>query len=190
MVKLYCYIDETGQDTEGKFYIVVAVVSDAQREKLTAALELAEQGSGKGRRKWHKNSDQKRQAYIERALTADLRGHVFYEVHEGPLSFEPVTDMVAANALRAYRRRRHIGEDYKATVIIDGLPRSLQNRVGKHLRELGVRVRAVRGERDETSPIIRLADAVAGLVREAHEGNESYQSIRRDLEKRGIIAEL
>jgi hypothetical protein len=32
--KLYCYVDETGQDTLGKFFIVAIVVAGNQRDEL------------------------------------------------------------------------------------------------------------------------------------------------------------
>jgi hypothetical protein len=32
--KLYCYVDETGQDTLGQFFIVSVVITEDIREKL------------------------------------------------------------------------------------------------------------------------------------------------------------
>src|SRR5476651_2503926 len=90
--KLYCYVDETGQDTKGRFYIVVAVATAIPREELYAVLEAAEAESGKGKLKWHKNSTQKRDAYIAKALQSGLKLRLYYEVFEGPeLSYEMTT---------------------------------------------------------------------------------------------------
>jgi len=188
LTKLYCYIDETGQDTEGRFFVVVAIVT-TQREQIAGALEAAEDTSRKGKRKWHHSNERRRLAYIEAALTPTLSGHIFYEVYDGPVAFELVTMTTAARAITAYRRRRHI-EEYKATVVIDGMPRSLQNRAAKHLRDLGIRTQAVRGERDEVNPFIRLADAVAGIIREAEEGSSRYKTMKAQLEQQGIIVEV
>lgn len=41
--KLYCYVDETGQDTMGQLFIVVAVIVASERDKLDRYLEEAEQ---------------------------------------------------------------------------------------------------------------------------------------------------
>jgi hypothetical protein len=37
--KLYCYVDETGQDTRGDLYIVSVVVADDERDR---SIELCE----------------------------------------------------------------------------------------------------------------------------------------------------
>ena len=38
MRKLYCYVDETGQDIGSEFFIVVAVVSDEDQYRLRRQL--------------------------------------------------------------------------------------------------------------------------------------------------------
>jgi hypothetical protein len=30
---LYCYVDETGQDTNGKFFVVSVVIADSRRDE-------------------------------------------------------------------------------------------------------------------------------------------------------------
>jgi len=39
--KLYCYVDETGQDTLGELFIVAVVVSDADRDNLAARTDAS-----------------------------------------------------------------------------------------------------------------------------------------------------
>lgn len=188
--KLYCFVDETGQDTKGHLYIVVAVLSQEPREQLYEALIKAEYESGKGKLKWHKNSTQKRDAYIARALQAGIRLHLYYEVFEGTeLSYELTTVYATANAIHAFVRHEHIA-DYKATVIIDGLPRSMQGRVGKLLRNAGIKTKSVRGERDEANPGIRLADAVAGLLRQAYQGDSHFNAVKEALENSDMLEQL
>jgi hypothetical protein len=46
--KLYCYVDESGQDTEGQFFIVSVVVTGRERDEVTRQLEQIEHQSGKG----------------------------------------------------------------------------------------------------------------------------------------------
>jgi hypothetical protein len=188
--KLYCYVDETGQDTLGRIYIVVAVASLQPREQLYEALEAAERQSGKGKRKWHHNSTQKREAYIVKVFQAKVRIRIYYQVFDGPeLSYEMTTLLATANAINSYVKHEDIA-NYKATVIIDGLPRTMQGRVGKLLRNAGIKTKSVRGERDETNPGIRLADAVAGLLRQAYEGSAHFGKIKKELEERGSITKL
>jgi len=37
--KLYCYIDETGQDTLGKIFIVSVIITESERDALRKKLE-------------------------------------------------------------------------------------------------------------------------------------------------------
>ncbi|SRR5581483_7699112 len=150
----------------------------------------AEHDSGKGKLKWHKNSTQKRDAYIAKTLQAGIRLHLYYEGFEGAeLSYELTTVYATANAIHAFIRRERI-TDYKATVIIDGLPRSMQGRVGKLLRNAGIKTKSVRGERDEANPGIRLADAVPGLLRQAYQGDRHFQALKDGLESSGALEQL
>lgn len=185
--KLYCYVDESGQDTKGQLFIVVAILT-AHPNEVAEELEVAERSSGKGKVKWHR-SRHNRDTYIHSAFKLSTHLRVYYQMFTGPeLSYELATVQATANAIDTYCQGEGI-EDYKAT-IIDGLRRSLQHRMGKLLRNLGICTKSVRGERDETNPIIRLADAVAGMVRESYEGNRHFKEIEEDLERRSIIEKL
>ncbi len=50
--KLYCYVDETGQDTKGAIFIVAAIISDGEQSVLEKFLLGCEKASGKGIKKW------------------------------------------------------------------------------------------------------------------------------------------
>ena len=78
----------------------------------------------------------------------------------------------------------------KVSVTIDGLKRAEEARVGRQLRELGIRSRKIRGARDASEPLIRLADRIAGLIRDADNEGKSYRAIRQKLEKQGVIDKL
>ena len=66
--KLYCYIDETGQDSIGKFFIVSVVLTGEVREKLAKRLEQIEQSSGKGETKWTYSRQNSRCGFVRQAL--------------------------------------------------------------------------------------------------------------------------
>ena len=76
------------------------------------------------------------------------------------------------------------------TVAIDGLAKSLTPKIGRAFRLLGIKTRNVHGERDQSSPIIRLADSIAGLMRDSVEGREEYISLKTKLEKSKKLYEL
>jgi len=46
--KLYAYVDESGQDTQGEFFVVSVVVLDADHEAILQQLEAIETRSRKG----------------------------------------------------------------------------------------------------------------------------------------------
>ncbi len=50
MQKIYCYVDETGQDTKGEFFLVSVVIAKDERDNLIEKLEEIERSTGKGRK--------------------------------------------------------------------------------------------------------------------------------------------
>jgi len=59
---------------------------------------------------------------------------------------------------------------YQSLVFIDGLSKSEIPRVGSALRKIGIYTEKVRGIKDENDAVIRLADAISGLIREQYQG--------------------
>lgn len=99
--------------------------------------------------------------------------------------------LATAQALSIYREEADIGEkDYKVTITIDGLSKTMAVRFGSDFRKLGIRSRKTIGMRDESNAIIRLADAVAGLVRESHEGRPEYVALERKMKKQHKLQDL
>jgi hypothetical protein len=69
MQRLYCYVDESGQDTQGKLFLVTAVVTERQyREELEQRLLEIEEISRKRQMKWRPTSFERRLAYLEAIL--------------------------------------------------------------------------------------------------------------------------
>lgn len=62
---LYAYIDESGQDTEGRFFVVGILVVGEVRASLQKQIETIEQQSGKDVAKWHKARPDSRKKYSE-----------------------------------------------------------------------------------------------------------------------------
>lgn len=191
--KLYCYVDETGQDAGSNFFIVSIIVTDNQQIELEAKLEKIEQSSGKRLLKWIKTKDQLRKDYINAIINDSSLPMLIYVVStEGESQIYTVQEVMAtAQAIYAYREENNIDEkDYKATITVDGLSKSVALRMGSSLRKLGIQTRKVIGLRDESSAIIRLADAIAGLAREAYEGKSDYKALEKKLEKSNKLHKL
>jgi hypothetical protein len=188
MQKLYCYVDESGQDTQGRFFVVSVVVTGHERDEMTKELERIERESGKGRRKWSQSRDQQKRAYLEAVLrNSVMKGKLHYAIYRDPfINYFNATILTTGRAITV-----HATEEYKATVFIDGLQRSLVGKVGAELRRLSIRTEKVRPVRnEEASALMRLADALSGFVRETLLGHESYQRLLESAQERGVVREL
>lgn len=186
--KLYCYVDETGQDTQGSLFLVSVVITiDDTRDQAITLCETIEQVTGKGRRKWIKSRPTQRIAYIEQILQAAIfHGRLTFAVYYNTKAYLPLTIQTIARAIHAQPTPSD-----KVTVLIDGLPQAHQREVGTTLRHQGIPIRKVRGIRDEENDALcRLADAVCGLVRAALEGQEPYQTFFVQGKSRGVLIEL
>lgn len=171
--KLYCYVDETGQDTLGEFFIASIVVTGANRDALIAKLETIERASGKGKVKWIKVRGTQRLAYM-RAIVATqaFQGSLYFTSHRGQKAFIALTVLSTAKAILTAQPSHP-----PATVFVDGLPKSRIRWFGSELRRLSVRTNKVVGvRREETDALTRLADACCGFVRAALSGREPEMS--------------
>lgn len=161
---LYCYVDETGQDSDGQFFVVSVVIGDSRKDEMIAALEAIERRSGKGNVKWMKVRIRQRLAYISEVLRSPLfRGSLYFSLYTGTKSYMATTVMTTAQAiLRAGQSAT------PAVVYVDGLPKSRLRWFGVELRHLSIRTNKVVGvRREEADALIRLADACCGFVRAA-----------------------
>ena len=163
-MKLYCYVDETGQDTRGELFIVAVVVSGANRDTLIAKLEQIERRSGKGRVKWTKVRGRQRMDYIQSVLDSPVfHGTLYFSVYRGSKSYMALTVLSTAKAILSAARQPEA-----TTVFVDGLPKSRLRWFGIELRHLSIRNIRVSGiRREEADSLMCLADAVAGFVRAA-----------------------
>lgn len=188
--KLYCYVDESGQDTQGDLFIVAVLVTGKERDELERFLDQCEKQSGRGRRKWTHTRKVEKQKYLHLAFaSARLRGKLFYQVHRESKAYLDLTAHSIIQALHRYMTAHQI-TDYKAVVVIDGLNQRGQWEVSRLLRSTGVKTRAVKGGRDEASALIRLTDTVAGLVRDALEGDEELAKWVDKLSQERVLVEL
>jgi len=177
--KLFCYVDETGQDTRGELFIVSVVTASRERDQFLQVCEAIEQETGKGRVKWIKTAYDQRIAYIRRVLDMSIfRGKLSFAVYRNTQDHVSLTVLTIARAIWGTHET-----DYKATIFIDGLSRTQERTVGNRLRQRGVHTKKVRGvKKDDNDALIRLADAVCGFVRAAIE----RQSAMEELFERGI----
>ncbi len=183
---IYAFVDETGQDTKGELFIVSVVVTDEEYECINDALIEIEQRSKKGLDKWRKARFKRRLAYIKAVIANPLfNGAIFFSHYTESQAYFELTVETTARAIQ-----RKAEETQPATVVVDGLSGQSIDRFKKSLRKLQVNARKVRGVRDESEPIIRLADAIAGFVRDFIEGQEYAGEWYEKAISSGVIREI
>jgi hypothetical protein len=187
MQKLYCYVDETGQDTEGRFFLVVVVIADAAiTEALKKQLLDIERDVGKQRSRWAQNRLQVRIAYLERICSLpELQDRVWYAVYRN------IRDYIALTAQTITRALQQVPlKDYRVTIEVDGFNKAELDHVRRALKTAKIRYDKLRGPRDESQVFLRLADALAGFLRDSQEGQPYTKNLLSQFEQRQLIKRI
>lgn len=183
-MKLYEYIDESGQDTNGKLFVVSVLVLGAQRYELAKALESIEIESGKRKKKWTDAKHAERESYFHSAMRLEsLKEAVYFDMLRGSKDYFSFTATVAADAVRKRTKKKD-----EVTIYVDGFTKVEIEKFKRILRpSMKARSFVKMIRRDESSSLIRLADALCGLLRDADEGSEWARGIVKSLRRRKII---
>jgi hypothetical protein len=186
--KLYAYVDESGQDTEGLVFVVSILVLGNEVDSIYEELEKIEAESRKKNTKWHKSNHGFRKAYIEGILKMkSFRGKIFFEMFSDTKKYIELTAFATAKAIL----KKSGDDDYKVTVFVDGFKKKEIEIFSRGLRDLRIRTRKIRGvKKDENNAFIRLADAIFGLVRDSEDGNVWARGATAKLLKEKYICEL
>lgn len=186
MQKLYCFVDETGQDIGSEDFIVVTVVSDKDQEKTRDALLEIENVAKVGIRKWHKSKPERRMRYLQLVLSRGIgSGEVYVSRYRKPVSYFMA---IAETIEKAIKDKAE--ENYQALVYIDGIDKKKARELTTLLRLRGIQLASIKGRRDDSEPFIRLADRWAGCIRRAHLHHKSEQEIITQAKERHYLKEL
>lgn len=186
MQKLYCYVDESGQDSKSEFFIVVVVVSDKEQNLLRERLLKIESQAKIGKRKWHKASHDRRRRYLQLVLDKGIgNGEIYFGRYKKPLPYFLPTLETLEKAISDKAK-----EDYKTIIYIDGIDKKKAAELTNALRLRGIKLELVRSRRDESEPLIRLADRWAGCIRGTLLGRKDAQDMVKRAKKEGYLREL
>ena len=206
-LKLYCYVDETGPDTKGEFFLVSVIALEGElREATEASLERIETRTKKYNRKWRGTKHDIRIDYLRDILQVkQLSGSIFYATYRGQTNYIPlIAQTIIKVILRWLSANRRVlspqitktnppvkvDGDYQATIIIDGINEAEQKRVKRLLKESHIRYNKVRGPKDESTALLRLADAMAGFLRDYHEGKDYTDKLYRAFRRQEFLREM
>lgn len=187
MKKLYCFVDETGQDTKGLFFLVAIVLKEKKSlEFLEKKLRNIEIKSGKKFSKWTKTRNKNKRNYLLQIVDIKaLKNSIFYSVYRDTKEYTPLISFSIAKAIFAKKEN-----DYQVKITIDGINKREIGKVRTELKKLRIKYKKIRGLKDEQSVFLRLADAMAGFIRDFSEKQDYTKTIMRKFKKAGIIVEI
>jgi hypothetical protein len=123
----------------------------------------------KKKAKWRPTPLKRKKEYLESVLLVnDLEGCIFYDVYEN--NQQAYIELTGESTARAIKTKAE--KEYSAIIIIDGLKPAEQKKMIKIFRAHRIHYRKVKGARDQSNAIIRLADAMAGFIRDYKEGKQ------------------
>jgi hypothetical protein len=185
--KFFAYVDESGQDTKGKFFVVSVLILETDKQNLWNKLEKIEILCNK-RKKWTKTRPKFKQKYIEKLLKINQLKKTLYFKNFTNQQYLKFTAIAIAEAIFNKTGR---DKNYNLTIYIDGLVKAELEKIQKELKKLNVKIRKLRGvKKDENNAFIRLTDAICGLVREVERKNNWANHILQELKNLKIIKEL
>ena len=186
MQKLYCYVDETGQDVGSEFFVVVAVVSDKDQDDLRKKLFGIEKASGTYGRKWHKSSKSRRINYIKLVIEQKIcKGEIFFGYYKKPIPyFFPMLETIE-QAIKKKAKR-----NYSVSVYVDGIDKKKARELTNALRKQNLKIAFVKSRRDESEPLIRLADMWAGCIRGYYFNKQKEKELIKQAKKKKYLREI
>lgn len=191
MLRFFCYIDESGQDTQGQFFIVaIVIVEDAEtRDTLERQLEKLERQVGK-KTDWRHTRVRTKIAYLEGAMRLKLlKNSIFYAVfrHRDLQDYDQLTAVALIKAIRT-----KTSAPATITVAIEGqLGTTRRRRLAKALRKaMRIRYRRIRGQRFKSSALIRLADACAGFLSDLERAKPYTKTLQARLQKQSFFQDI
>ena len=154
------YADDSGQQSQGRFFVVAGLAVEHARSDVSDALCEAEEMSGKGRyRDWHGTSSRRRVAFLDCVSKTPLvRGRIFYKVYRNTTSDHMLLRADAAQAAIAAFAPRN-----RRAIFYEGLTRPNRDSLKRELRRRGLQSE-VRTALWDKHPEVRLADTLAAMI--------------------------
>ena len=186
-VKLYAYVDETGQETGGRFFLVcIILIEQNMANEIEQDLDDIEKKTKRDATKWSKSSLDMRKRFIKKLIQLDsLKNCVLYSQFNNDKKYLYMTAVSIARAIEKSEKG-----DYSVKVVVDALNDKDIDKLRRYLKQLKVKYDSVRGMKDEQSAFLRLADALAGFVRDSIEDQPYTGRLFTLLKEKGIVSEV
>lgn len=185
MQKVYCFVDESGQDTLGSFFVVATLVVKNEKEKIEKQIEDLEKETGKRKAKWNKAVHSERIDFVTKLISnKSIKGNLYYSLFEG-IGYDFFTILSIAKVINQI----DLKVKQKIAIYVDGLTKNKALKYTVELRKLGVKNCRVKGVRkDENNVFIRIVDSIAGFTRYAlyKKDKESKKIFEKALKSKSI----
>lgn len=151
----YIFIDESGiHQKNGKSSVVLVYVSVENLELLEKEIISIEQDLKMDYFHWANTAWQYRELFLRRIMKSDFSLKI--ALVQNPFSPNYYEKVI----------KHLVGEEAIVSIIIDGnMPHNYERRFKKVLRDRGIKTNKLIFGNDKSYPILRLADACAGLTR-------------------------
>lgn len=154
-------------------------------EEFEKKLLNLEKSSEKNKRKWKKTPEEIKISYLNFLKhLKQAHGSIFYSVYQQTKGYAPLVALSIAKAILFKGVINGI-----TTIIIDGLNDKEKDIIRWQLKKLKIHYQQVRGMKDEQSVFLRLADSMAGFLRDAFEKQKYAIPLFSKFSKEGIIQE-
>lgn len=188
--KLYCYVDETGQDSEGDIFVVTVVVPE-NRDEVQSYVEEVESISRKGKFKWGRAKPDNRYRYLETIFSQRKYPlKMYFSYYKDTKEYKALTIMSIFKATQAIKDFKQ----HKFIISVDALGKKDQRYYGSELHKMGIPSRQVKGvTRDQSNALIRLADSICGFVRDVLEEKDKdakLKALYKKAVKENILIEV
>jgi hypothetical protein len=142
----------------------------------------------KGKLKWRQIKKEQGREYVNKILSDErFRKHLVFSVYRNIKDYDLLTMMSIAKAINT---KIHEGTEYTSSIYVDGLTKAKEYAV--QLRKLRIRTRKVKGvKKDESNALIRLADCMAAVIREALYEKKTWSSnLFNTAKKKGFLIQV
>ncbi len=159
-MRYHLYCDESGQQSRGEYFVVAVVcLHTPDQDEVRSMVLDAERQSTRVGRKWSKSNLSQKERFLAAVDPILARcSSLAFRAHGSGLDYVRWTAETVAAAANAQDLE---GEFH---IVIDG--QTDKESIRQILRAGAVDIRKIKGGRDQSEPLLRLADFAAGFVGE------------------------
>jgi len=181
IIKINTYTDESGQDTHWQEFVVCTVIcQNKDVDLIENKLENIEKNSCK-HGKWYKSNNKRRQEYISQLLTEKifLNSTIYFTRFHNKSDYVSLVASHIVKAIKSYSTE----PDLKVKIFIDKIDKKTLEKMKKEIKLYKIKYSKIRGIKDESDSLIRLADSICGMIRDLNNSKppEVYSRFKRKI---------